>query len=257
MYPYLFGNDKIPMYGVCFGIGIAAALLLLLFYIPKRSRIKKDDLLYGSCFALIGAIVGAKLLCVLLNIKIIIAVKPSLYDVLKNGFVFYGGLIGGFLGYLIYSLCYKLDVIDFTDAASQVVPLGHAIGRVGCFCAGCCFGRPTDSILGVIYTHPTDPSTPIRVKLLPTQLFETGYDLILFVILFALNFKKPQKKGVNTTIYVVGYAVCRFINEFFRYDAERGFLLGLSTSQWISILLVISILTYWVIIKAKKQKEII
>lgn len=255
MYPYLFGNEKIPMYGVCFIIGIVASLLLLLFYIRKRSdKVTKDDTLYAACFALVGGILGAKILSILTSINYIKEYHIGIVDIIRNGFVFYGGLIGGFLGYFIYGKVYKIPVLDLTDQGAQVLPLGHAFGRLGCFCSGCCYGRPTDSFLGVVYSHPTDPLTPTGVKLLPTQLFEASYCFIIFIVLFAINKKRKLPTGVNTTIYVVSYAVCRFINEIFRYDSERGFLFGLSTSQWISILLLISVGVYWIIINFKNSK---
>ena len=256
MYPYLFGNEKIPTYGVCFFIGIVVTLLLLLFYIRKRSpEVNKDDSLLAACFALIGGIVGAKLLAILTSINYIVEYKPSFIDVMRNGFVFYGGLIGGFFGYFIYGKVYKIPVMALTDEGSQVLPLGHGIGRIGCFCAGCCYGRPTDSVIGVVYTHPSDPLTPTGVKLLPVQLFEAGFCLIVFIVLFILNKKRPLKRGINTTIYIGSYSIFRFINEFFRYDAERGLLLGLSTSQWISICLLIALGVYWFVINLRKMKE--
>lgn len=242
------------MYGVCFIIGIVASLLLLLFYIRKRSdKVSKDDTLYAACFALVAGILGAKLLSILTSINYIKQYQIGIIDIIRNGFVFYGGLLGGFLGYFIYGKVYKIPVLDLTDQGAQVLPLGHAFGRLGCFCAGCCYGKPTESFLGVIYTHPSDPLTPIGVKLLPTQLFEAGYCFLIFIALFILNKKKKLSSGVNTTMYVVSYAICRFINEFFRFDGERGFLLNLSTSQWISILLVAAISSYWIIIKLKKS----
>lgn len=256
MYPYLFGNKNLPMYGVCFIIGIVASLLLLLFYIRRRSnKVSKDDTLYAACFALVGGIIGAKLLSIFTSIDYIKEYHIGIIDIIRNGFVFYGGLIGGFFGYFIYGKVYKIPVLDLVDQGAQVLPLGHAFGRIGCFCSGCCYGRPTNSFLGVVYSHPSDPLTPIGVKLLPTQLFEAAYCLIIFLVLFVINRRRKLKSGVNTTIYVCSYAVCRFINEFFRYDNERGFLLNLSTSQWISILLFMAISIYWLIIKLKKQKQ--
>lgn len=256
MYPYLFGNEKIPMYGVCFIIGIVASLLLLLFYICKRNdRVSKDDTLYAACFALVVGILGAKILSILTSIRVIKEYHIGVIDIIRNGFVFYGGLIGGFLGYFIYGKIYKIGVMDLTDEGSQVLPLGHAFGRIGCFCSGCCYGKPTNSFLGVIYTHPSDPLTPAGVKLLPTQLFEASYCFIIFVFLLLINKKRKLKTGVNTTIYVVSYAICRFINEFFRYDQERGFLLKLSTSQWISIFLLLAIGFYWLYIKLQMKNR--
>lgn len=257
MYPYLFGNEHIPMYGVCFVLGIVASTLLLLFYIRKRSpEVNKDDSLYAACFALVGGILGAKLLSVLTNINVIIEYKIGIVDVIKNGFVFYGGLIGGFIGYFIYGKVYKIPVMALTDQGSQALPLGHAIGRLGCFCAGCCYGKETTSAIGVIYEHPSDPLTPVGVKLIPTQLIETCYCLLIFFVLLILNRKFKLKRGVSTSIYILAYGTCRFINEFFRNDAERGELFNLSTSQWISILLMLSIGLYWIVKLIQSRKRI-
>ena len=156
MYPYFLGKEKIPMYGVCFIVGIVASLLMLLFYVRKRSdKVKKDDALYSACFALVGGILGAKLLSILTSINVIRENNIGFVDVIKNGFVFYGGLIGGFIGYFIYGKAYKINVLDLTDEGSQVLPLGHAFGRLGCFFSGCCYGvnykkLPSKNILSKI-----------------------------------------------------------------------------------------------------------
>lgn len=239
MYPYLFNVEKLPMYGIMFVIGIAVSLVYSRFVASKTSKVNKDDLLYGACFALVGGILGAKLLSILTSIDIIIEYKIPFIDVIKNGFVFYGGFLGGALGYFIYAKIYKIPFFGLTDNAVQSLPLGHAFGRIGCFCAGCCYGRETDSFLGVIYKNPADPHCPVGVKLLPTQLFESAFCVLLFFALMIIHRKfKNLKQGTLTVIYVLSYGTFRFLIEFLRGDEARRSFLALSTSQWISLLLI-------------------
>ena len=251
MYPYLFGNEKLPTYGILFILGVAAAYIVALINIKKKKTdIAHEDLLYGSTFAIIGGIIGAKLLAYLTELDFVIYyikwafTQPDtmelITELIKTGFVFYGGVLGGALGYFIYARMYKLSVVKFYDNAVCCLPLGHAYGRLGCFYSGCCYGRPTTSWLGVQYKNPANPvlqkwidANP-GVKLLPTQLFEVGFNLIIFGILLWVN-RKPTKRGTKMLVYLFTYGPCRFINEIFRFDSSRGFLLGLSTSQWISL----------------------
>ena len=217
-----------------------AVCMISAFFLDVHTGIKREDKIYGASFALIGGIFGAKLLSVLLSVKTIIEYNLSFENVIKNGFVFYGGLIGGAIGIIIYCVSFKISILRFFDTAAVILPLGSAIGRIGCLAAGCCYGRPTDSFLGVTYREPIDPTTPIGIPLLLSQLFETAYCSVLFIVLLILS-RKKRRKGLLTCIYAGGYAAARFINEFFRYDAGRDFFLGLSTSQIISVLIILTI----------------
>ena len=157
-------------------------------------------------------------------------------QVMQGGFVFYGGLIGGLLGLIIYVKAFKMEFFSFSDVCAAVIPLGHALGRVGCYTAGCCYGIPYDGFGAVVYTN-TLGHTPLNTPLLPIQLIEALCLLVLFVVMIVL-YNKIKTKGAVTGIYLVGYGILRFVLEFFRGDLERGHLL-LSTSQWISIAMVI------------------
>lgn len=259
MYPYLFNNEHLPMYGILFIVGMSLAIIYSRFFASKNSKVNKDDLLYAACFALVGGIIGAKLLSILTSIDIIIKYKIPFVDIIKNGFVFYGGFLGGALGYFIYSKAYKINYFDLTDNAVQALPLGHAFGRIGCFCAGCCYGKETNSFIGVIYTHPADPYCPVGVKLLPTQLFESAYCFLLFLAILFIKKKYPNlKRGFLTLFYVFSYATFRFMLEFLRGDEARRAFLHISTSQWISLLLIIVSASFVVFyrVKAKKEKSI-
>lgn len=235
MYPYLFNNKHLPTYGILFFLGIISSFLVSLFT-SKKSNLNKYDMMYASAFALCGGIIGAKTLFLISSLKFLLDNHIPFLVAFKSGFVFYGCFLGGALGYYIYCKIYKLDVICFYDRAVVCLPLGQFIGRIGCFCAGCCYGKPTNSFLGVIYKNPIDPNVPIGVKLLPTQLFEAVFCFFLFVLLLIINNKKT-KKGTKMLIYIFSYSVFRFINEIFRYDSIRGNTGVLSTSQIISLFL--------------------
>lgn len=242
MFPYIDSSHKIPTYGLLFLVGIACSLIISSLN-SKRSGIKKDDLIYVASFALIGGLLGAKILFIFTSLDLVSKNNIPLVYLIRSGFVFYGGLLGGALGYFIYGKIYKISVVKLFDNAVTSLPLGQVFGRIGCFSAGCCYGRPTNSFLGVIYTSPLDPNTPTGIPLLPTQLFEAGYCFIIFIVILIAN-TNSVKTGTKTLIYIFSYSFCRFINEFFRYDSIRGHFLNLSTSQLISICLFLFSLTY-------------
>lgn len=254
MNPYLniFGK-QIPYYGLLFTFGLIIGGATALVRSKKR-KLNTFDVLCAAVFAGIFGILGAKLLSVITSMDYIIEYKIPFINVIKNGFVFYGGLIGGFLGLLLFCKIYKLPLIDFADVFAVSVPLGHAFGRIGCFISGCCFGIPHSGFLSVIYTQPVDPNTPVGTPLLAIQLIESVALFLLYIVLVILYYK-GKSVGVCSAVYVVTYAVLRFTLEFFRGDAARGFLLGVSTSQIISVYLILAMIIvfiYWKILKKAK-----
>lgn len=211
-----------------------------------RRNISKYDMVCCACFIGIGAVVGAKLLSIITSIEIIIEYNLSFIQIMQNGFVFYGGFIGGILGLIIYCKIYGLSLIDFMDTVAVSVPLGHALGRVGCFFSGCCYGIRFSGFPSVIYTQAIDVNVPLNTPLLPVQLIEACF-LILLYIVCALVFYKVKTKGICRLVYAGSYAIGRFILEFFRGDYARGFILGISTSQFISICILIILIAYVII----------
>ena len=247
----IFGKE-LPLYGLFFYIGIVFAGALS--FIPSRKRkIPGFDWVSACAFAMIGAIIGAKLLFILVSIKEIIRLDLSLYAIIKGGFVFYGGLIGGILGMYIYTRAYKLPIIDYFDTAASVVPLGHAFGRVGCFFAGCCYGMPYSGKFSVVYTT-TAGMTPLNTPLFPIQLVESLLLLVTFGIIYTVILKYPNKRGLPTILYVSIYSVIRFVLEFFRGDKERGGIGFLSTSQIVSLILLAGCISILVYVKKIRKK---
>lgn len=244
-----FLGKQIPLYGIFFYIGIFAAGGVALL-ICECKRLSKFDTVASGVYAMIGAIIGAKLLFILVSWRDIIAYKveyelslsDTLMSVIKGGFVFYGGLIGGALGLAVYVLQFKMKLSDFADIYAVVLPLGHAFGRIGCFFGGCCYGVPHDGAFSYTYTA-TAGTTPLGVPLLPVQLIEAIALFILFAILLGIFLGHTQHTYLCVKIYALSYSVIRFILEFFRGDKERGGFLYLSTSQWISLVIFVLVIT--------------
>lgn len=241
MYPYLtIGSFQLPMYGLCILIGATLAVVLTMRR-AKRTSVHPDDVLYSIVYTAIGAILGGKALYVITSWN---AIKENadyyftsfegFREFFSYGFVFYGGLIVGLAVFIFYAVRHKLNLSDMINLIIPVVPLTHALGRVGCFCAGCCYGVPMDPPWGLYFNSPLSPH---GVPLFPVQLLESALNLILFAVLFTYA-RKPRKPGAVLGLYLSCYGVERFLLEFLRFDQIRGFLFGVSTSQWISILLI-------------------
>lgn len=248
----LFGR-QIPWYGVCLwaGIFLAAGVGAL---ICKRRKMERYDLVYSAVFTMVGAIVGAKLLFLIVSLPEIVRAEIHWTMLIYGGFVFYGGLIGGILGLYIYARLYRLDFVDFLDVYAVVLPLGHAVGRVGCFLAGCCYGMEYDGALSCTYQE-TLGQTPINTPLFPVQLLEALCLLLLFAGLLILFLRAPGKRLRTVLVYLTGYPVIRFSLEFLRGDRERGIFLGISTSQWVSIglLIVAAVVGVWMLRTARRR----
>jgi phosphatidylglycerol:prolipoprotein diacylglycerol transferase len=250
------GSFSLPTYGLCFLVGLAAAGLFLWKdpVEPLPPGIKLEDTIYSFYYALIGVFLGAKLLY-------LIVAAPDIYQVirsggftldyaislLRGGLVFYGGLLGGLAGFVIYAKQYKMSALHLMDSIVFVVPLIHAFGRLGCFLAGCCYGVHSETF-GVYFNH--SDIAPHGERLLPTQLYESFFELAVFVLLLVIshrtNFAAKHGKGSLVFLYLPLYAIWRFGIEFLRADAERGIYFGLSTSQWISLILLIVSAVFWV-----------
>ena len=245
MYPYIdiFGKN-IPSYSLLGGAGVILGMILII----ALSRIHKVDV-YDSIelftFGLIGAVVGAKILYLIINIRGIISnaddIKGDLfsyiYSYIAGGMVFYGGLFGVIALTYFTSHWLKIDIKEYYSSLIPGFVLFASAGRIGCFLTGCCYGVETDSAHGVMFQ--LSEIAPHGVYLIPTQLYESGFDLILVVLLIIIGFCFPHVNQLKVYLYL--YAVFRFILEFFRGDRYRAFFLSVSTSQWISVLLIVTL----------------
>ena len=166
-----------------------------------------------------------------------------------GGSVFYGGLFGGIVAALIVIRVNRYPRAEITDCAAPAVPLFHFFGRIGCFLGGCCYG--IESEFGFTFTHSLVESAN-GVRRFPVQLFEAGFNLLLFFLLFIV-LKKEKLKGRLFLLYLGLYAPARFGLEFLRGDTYRGYLFGLSTSQIISLGIMLVLAVYTLIKKLNKK----
>lgn len=242
------GSVTIHGYGLMIGLGVAAALIM------GDKRAKKfgliGDNIYGLTFAtVILGFVAARILFIITEWNSFME-DPARF-LMGNGFVVYGGIIGGAL--MIYGYCKwkKMDVLAYLDLMVPSIALAQGFGRVGCFLAGCCYGKETDCWLGVTFTNSA--FAPNGVKLLPTQLFMAAGDLFIMAILLWYAAKRPMR-GRTSALYLILYSVGRFGIEFLRND-DRGMVGMLSTSQFIAIFTAIAgILAFFVIFPKLNQK---
>jgi len=183
---------------------------------------------------------------------------PVKSGLISGGFVFYGGLIGGSLGYLLGCKIARCHPRDLLNIFAFVIPFIHAFGRLGCFCAGCCYGIPYNGPLALHYKAPVSDA-PLNTGLFPVQLLE-AFLLMLFalVLLFLLLKKREAVASKNLFLYyLIYYSILRFFLEYLRSDPARGYLWIFSTSQWISLALFITGITILSInlVKGRKRNE--
>ena len=240
---YLF-HREIPMFGICIALGAIIANLAAIHQI-KKSNLDINDFLIAECFAMLGAFVGAKLLYILVSYRSIdfsrLLEIDYFNDLMRSGFVFYGGLIGAGAALAIPKYLCRINLGPFLQKTVFAIPLAHGFGRIGCFFAGCCYGCPYHGIGAVHFSHSL--IAPTDIPLFPVQIVEAVLLILLsFIIYKRYSCKERGQTGIE--FYLVSYAVIRFFLEFLRFDyIERGSLHGLSTSQWISIMICIAVAT--------------
>lgn len=226
------GPFTIHGYGLMIAIGILAALFI--GEARAKNRNLSTDEIYNLtlCCAVFGFL-GAKLLFCIVEWKSFIANPLS---VLKStGFVVYGGIIGGTLAGYGWCRLRKLVFLDYFDLVLPSVAVAQGFGRLGCFLAGCCYGRETDSMFGIVFHN--SQFAPNNVRLIPTQLISAFGMFVIAGICFWYA-HRPRKRGTTGFLYLTLYSIGRFGVEFLRND-HRGEVGIFSTSQFISLFIVL------------------
>ncbi|HZY80176.1 MAG TPA: prolipoprotein diacylglyceryl transferase [Cyclobacteriaceae bacterium] len=257
MHPILFEAGPITIYSYGFLIALGAGLGFT--YMWRQSK-KEFGITFDQANTLfiiliVAGVVGGKLFMVFED--------PSHY--LKNpgklisssGFVFYGSLLFCIPTMLWFFRKNKLPVLAMLDIMAIVTCIVHGFGRLGCFMAGCCYGVPTDSWLGVIFTDPVCQAKPLNTPIHPTQLYESTFIFMLMTGLFILKARK-KFDGQVFLVYLVVYAIGRSIIETFRGDIDRGFVIKdiLSNSQFISLLMAATAVYFYVKLSRKVKFNI-
>ena len=247
MFPRLFhiGGFNQPTYGVLVALGVVLGLTVAA-KLSARQGIDQEKAWNLGILAILAAIIGAKLLLIINDLPWYLQHPGEIFSlsVLQAGGVFYGGLIAAVAASIWYMRRNRMPALATCDAFAPGLALGHAIGRIGCFAAGCCYGKPTTHFWGVTFTSPLANAwvgTPLNIPLEPTQLFESAVEFINFAILFWL-IKHKKFEGQVIGSYLFLYGVARYFLEFIRDDPDRGSMFNgaMTGTQFISILLVIA-----------------
>lgn len=229
----------IPYYGFFIALGIVCASFLS-FLLCKKNSLDFNNCILILAYLVLGGFLGAKILYLFvaattINWHLFFHNFKYFNIVIGSGFVFYGGFIGGAVILIFVKKVHKISLFPYLQIISPCVALAHAFGRIGCSLAGCCYGRETSGNFYFLYKNSL--VAPNGVKFIPVQGIEAFFLFVFAAIFTILAIKKV--KFCIPSLYIFLYAILRFVLEFYRGDAERGFLGWFSTSQFISLLLIV------------------
>src|SRR3954451_22515825 len=240
MHPILFEIGGVPVY--TYGVLLAAAYLSGLPFALMRARargLNPERVMDLGIWIIISALAGAKLLLLVVEHDTFSSNPAQLLTLLRSGGVFYGGLIAAVAVALWYLRKHHMPMWSVTDVFAPGIALGHVVGRMGCFFAGCCYGKPTSVTWAITFRDPyaaANCGTPLNIPLHPTQLYEAGAEALILVLLLATESRGKRYPGRTFWLYMLLYAISRYVIEMFR-DDPRGTVGMFSTSQFISIVL--------------------
>lgn len=254
MHPEFFtiGNFTIHMYGFMIMLGAIAGYFYMSTVAKKELGIDPEKIQNLALFIILSAFIGGKLLFYLEDPGYYFKNPSNMAKDFRQGFVFYGSLLFAIPVAIWFFRKEKWPVWPFLDRLAITAVIIHAFGRMGCFFAGCCYGKPTDSFLGITFTDQLSEAEPLNTPLHPTQLYEVTFLLIVLLVLIQLK-RYKRFEGQVFVVYIILYAVGRSIIEIFRGDIRRGFIIDdvLSHSQFISLLLILVMI--WVYLRFKKS----
>jgi len=241
MYPELFHISFLHTYGVLVALAFLAGLAVTT-RLGKAAGLNPDAITNLAVYCALAAIIGAKLMMFLVDIPYYTGHPAEIFSLstLQAGGVFYGGLLAALAVAAWYLKKTRLPVLRTADIFAPGIALGHGIGRLGCFSAGCCWGVECRLPWAVTFTNPAANQlvgVPLHTPLHPTQLYESAAEFVIFALLYWCV-RKPHHSGAVISLYLMLYSTARFVVEFFRFH-EQGNLWGgpLDTSQWLSIAL--------------------
>jgi phosphatidylglycerol---prolipoprotein diacylglyceryl transferase len=242
MFPYLihFGSFSLPTYGVLVALAFLTALGMASHFAKKRG-LQSEKIVNLGVYCALAGMLGAKLL--------MIAMDPELRShpaeifslaTLQSAGIFFGGLILALVFAFFYMRAQGLPVLATSDIFAPGLALGHGIGRLGCFAAGCCWGKPTHLPWAVTFSNPAATTgVPLGIPLHPTQLYEAFAEAIVCIVLVS-QLRRPHRDGQVIGLYGVLYGIVRFAVEFLReHDASNPLGGPFTLEQWISLALAI------------------
>jgi phosphatidylglycerol:prolipoprotein diacylglycerol transferase len=245
MFPQVFhiGSFFLPTYGLLVACAFLAGLWMA-GRLSRRTKLDPDAVMNLGIYTAIAGMLGAKLLMIFLDFGYYMRSPREIFSLttLQAGGVFYGGLVAALATAFLYMRRRNLPGPATADVFAPGVALGHAIGRVGCFAAGCCWGAECHLPWAVTFTNPEAHrlvGVPLDVAMHPTQLYEAGAEAIIFAILYR-RFNRPHRPGAIIGLYLVLYSAARFLVEFVRsHDTSNPYYGPFVAEQWIALGLIL------------------
>jgi phosphatidylglycerol:prolipoprotein diacylglycerol transferase len=264
MHPILFTlPDFIPFLGGraihVYGVMIALGFLFGLAFVKRESRrvgLPEQEVMDLFFYLILSGIVGSRILY-FINSANLWNDPLAFFRIWEGGLVFQGGVIACILVTIWFCRKHQLSFFKVADTFVPALALGHAMGRIGCFFAGCCFGRECDIHFPLAVMFPNIPNgiAPPGIPLYPVQLFESFGEFVLFAILLTYR-RRKRFDGEVFLLYIILYAILRSVVETFRGDTIRGFVIEpyLSSGQFISLISLIVAIFLWFILKKRSQQ---
>lgn len=238
MYPILFNFGFIHIYS--YGLMAATAFLVSTFLLNRYAvslKLNKDFFWNLSFWVLLGGIIGGRLLYIFFNLRFFLENPAEIVMLWHGGLVWYGGFGGGFLLGIWYIKSKKEALLKTLDIIIPFAALGQAVGRIGCFLNGCCYGSPSER--GIYFPAHSG-------YLIPAQLFSSLSLLVIFIVLRWFQ-ERPRRDGLVVVMYLLLSSLERFLEEFLRNDSSRNFY-GWTVFQVISAAFFLSALILWYIL---------
>ncbi|UCH96580.1 MAG: prolipoprotein diacylglyceryl transferase [Candidatus Aminicenantes bacterium] len=264
MHPILvkIGPITIHTYGFMLAVGVLCAIGLST-WLAKREHLDTKRIVDFIFYTLLIGLVGAKLFLLVTDFSYYTRSFSNFKSLIFSGGTFYGGLIIGVFFAAWYLRKHKISFKVMADIVVPSIALAQFFGRLGCFSAGCCWGRQAQGCpIAVVFTSSdTTTGVPLHAPLYPTQLMEAGLNLLNFIILI-ISYKKKKFQGQIFAMYIFNYSLIRFFVEFFRGDDDRGYIFGgmahpftsLSVPQLISIIGIIAAIILYIRFKKTATK---
>lgn len=255
MHPVIFSLGSITLYtyGLFLALGFISGL-----YISRREAVligENPDIVSDLVFYLIiFGVLGGRSFYILTNLDSFLKNPVNVFKIWEGGLVFYGGFVFAIITVWAYTKYKKISLWKYADVLAPGLALGHAVGRIGCLMAGCCYGRACDLPWAITF-HDHGSLAPLEIPLHPTQIYEVIGNLLIFAALMLFR-KKKQIDGQVFWIYVLLYGAMRFIIEIFRGDDRGAFIFGtVSVSQTIGILMITASVFMHYYLRRKKTKN--
>ena len=256
MHPDLFsiGPFTLHTYGLLVATGFLIGLLVTV-KIGKSEGIKPQQTMDMGFLIILAAIIGSRLMYVLMNVSYYIERPLDMFKIWQGGLVFSGGIICVVLTVIWYTKKHHLSFWKVADLWAPAMAIGQGIGRIGCFMAGCCYGRPSGSNWGVVFTDP-HALAPLNISLYPTQIYSSLSGFVIFFVLILMHSRKKFEGQVFLWLLVL-HSTARLFVERFRGD-DRGVLLGggdMSITQLVTLLILIASIVTLFIFKRRQAKN--